>query len=77
LEISLDLFEMLFFIGKGYTPSLNDLKGKFIELQIFKNMLANLPYREVLVTEDNKQFYSVRATEENNIVIEKAELLCQ
>src|SRR6185312_454001 len=44
LTISLDLFEMLDFIGKGYSPSVNDLKGRFIELQIFKNLLENKEY---------------------------------
>lgn len=39
LTISLDLYEMLYFIHKGFSPSLNDMKGKFIELVIFKNLL--------------------------------------
>lgn len=77
LSISLDLYEMLFFIGKGFSPSLNDLKGRFIELQVFMNMLSNLPYREVVVTEDNKEYFSIKATDENKIVIEKSELGCQ
>ncbi|MCW3084038.1 MAG: serine/threonine protein kinase [Bacteroidetes bacterium] len=60
LSISLDLYEMLDFIGKGYSPSLNDLRGKFIELQIFKNLLENQPYNKVVVTRDNREFYMVQ-----------------
>ena len=39
LKVSLDLYEMLHFIQKGFSPSLNDLKGKFVELIVFKNLL--------------------------------------
>lgn len=59
LVISLDLYEMLHFISNGYSPSLNDLRGRYIELQIFKNLLENLEYNEVLVTKDNLDFYSI------------------
>ena len=60
LSISLDLYEMLYYIKKGFSPSLNDLKGKFIELTIFKNLLQNLNYNEVVVTSDNREFFSIR-----------------
>lgn len=59
LEISLDLYEMLYFIGKGFSPSLNDLRGRYIELKIFKNLLENLTYDEVLVTKDNTEFFMI------------------
>jgi len=60
LHISLDLYEMLYFIKKGFSPSLNDLKGKFIELVVFKNLLENLNYDEIVVTSDNRLFYSIK-----------------
>lgn len=63
LSISLDLYEMLDFIGKGYSPSLNDLRGKFIELQIFKNLLENKTYDKVVVTHDNREFYMIQLNE--------------
>lgn len=70
LTISLDLFEMLDFISKGYSPSLNDLKGRFIELHIFKNLLENKEYKEVVVTtRDNREFYIVRMNERNKIEV--------
>ena len=64
LTLSLDLFEMLDFISKGYSPSLNDIRGRFIELQIFKNMLENEVYRKVVVTKNSQQFYQIELNAE-------------
>lgn len=70
LTISLDLFEMLKYIRKGFSPSVNDLQGKFIELQIFKNLLESRNYSEILVTKNNKKFYTVRLNEDNTLGIQ-------
>ncbi|WP_026726988.1 methylation-associated defense system protein kinase MAD6 [Flavobacterium denitrificans] len=70
LTISLDLYEMLYFIKKGFSPSLNDLRGKFIELIVFKNLLENLNYNEIVVTPDNRLFYSIKKNN-NKIAIKK------
>jgi serine/threonine protein kinase len=70
LTISLDLYEMLYFIQQGFSPSLNDLKGKFIELIVFKNLLENLSYNEVVVTSDNITFYIIKKDNANHINIE-------
>lgn len=59
LPISLELYDMLFFIRQGFTPSLNDISGRFIELQIFKNQLNNLTYDRVMVTKDDEEFYEI------------------
>lgn len=74
LTISLDLFEMLHFIQKGFSPSLNDLKGRFIELIVFKNLLENLKYDEIVVTPNNKEFYSIKKSGSSNIAINKVTL---
>ncbi len=74
LVISLDLFEMLYFIQKGYSPSLNDIRGKFVELTIFKNLLENLTYNKVVVTKDNIEFYEISKDENNHLSIETMEL---
>lgn len=74
LSVSLDLYEMLSFIGKGYSPSLNDLKGRFVELQIFKNLLENKPYKEVVVTRDNRELYMVSYNEINKLQIKALNL---
>ena len=60
---------MLDYIGKGYSPSLNDLRGKFIELQIFKNLLENKPYKKVVVTRDNREFSMIQLTQQNNLQV--------
>lgn len=73
LEISLDLYEMLFFIGKGFSPSLNDLKGRYIELKIFKNLLENLTYNDVLVTKDNLEFFMISKQPEGKMSIKPFE----
>jgi hypothetical protein len=70
LTISLDLYEMLYFIQRGFTPSLNDLRGRFIELIIFKNLLENLYYSEVVVTKDNYEFFRISKNSNNHLLIE-------
>lgn len=70
LTVSLDLFEMLEFIKEGFSPSVNDLRGRFIELQIFKNLLEAKTYKEILVTKNNRKFTVVRLDENKHIVIE-------
>lgn len=74
LTVSLDLFEMLKYIQNGFSPSINDLRGKFIELQIFKNLLESQTYSEILVTKNNKRFSVVRLTEGRKIIIEPLKL---
>lgn len=74
LTISLDLYEMLYFIQQGFSPSLNDLRGKFIELVIFKNLLENLTYKEVVVTSDNLEFYRISKDEQSRLYIEPMEV---
>lgn len=74
LTISLDLFEMLYFIQQGFSPSLNDLRGKFIELIIFKNLLKNLNYNEVVVTNDDIEYYRISKDSSNHLHINAMEL---
>ena len=61
---------MLYFIQQGFSPSLNDLKGKFVELIIFKNLLENLNYDKVVVTKDNIEFFSISKENQNHLIIE-------
>lgn len=70
LSVSLDLYEMLYFIQQGFSPSLNDLRGKFVELIIFKNLLENLSYNEVIVTSDNIEFHKISKGEENRLIVQ-------
>lgn len=70
LTVSLDLYEMLQYISAGFSPSVNDLQGKFIELQIFKNLLQSKTYKEILVTKNNRKFTAIKLDEKNHIYIE-------
>ena len=70
LTVSLDLYEMLQYISAGFSPSVNDLQGKFIELQIFKNLLQSKTYKEILVTKNNRKFTAIKLDEKNHITIE-------
>lgn len=70
LTVSLDLYEMLQYIRAGFSPSVNDLRGRFIELQIFKNLLEAKTYSEILVTKNNRKFTIVRLDEFKHIIIE-------
>ena len=74
LTITLDLYEMLDFIGKGFSPSLNDLRGRYIELQIFKNLLENLDYNEVIITKDNLDFYRISKQNGGKLKLETVKL---
>ena len=47
------------------------MKGKFIELLVIKNLLENLDYNEIVVTPDNKEFFSVKKDNFNKITIKK------
>lgn len=64
---------MLYFIGKGFSPSLNDLRGRYIELRIFKNLLENLTYNEVIVTKDNMEFFIISKNTNGKMAINKFE----
>jgi len=66
LTVSLDLYEMLYFIKQGFSPSINDMRGRFIELQVFKNLLENKSYNEVLVTKNNKTFFVISLEQKTN-----------
>lgn len=67
LVVSLDLLELLAQIQKGYIPSPDDQNGIFINLMIFKNALAHLPYDHVLLTRDDMTFYEIE--QEQDIVL--------
>jgi len=75
LVISLDLLELLFQISEGFKPSLNDLRGSFINLTIFRNSLSHLSFRRLILTENNRDFYQLLADDSNRLVLTKEEAL--
>ncbi len=75
LRVSLDLLEMLDFIGSGYRPTMTDLQGLFVNLLIFRNELLTTTFDEVLVTTDDREFYKIAAKgapDGIRLVLEKA-----
>jgi hypothetical protein len=75
LRVSLDLLEMLDFIGNGYKPTTTDLQGLFVNLLIFRNELLTTTFDEVLVTTDDREFYKIGAKgapDGIRLVLEKA-----
>ena len=78
LNVSLDLYEMLYFIQKGFNPSLDDLNGRFVELQVFKNLLESETYKDVLVTQNDRDYFRISLLADNKINVERVntESLC-
>ena len=65
---------MLYFIQQGFSPSLNDIRGKYIELIIFKNLLENLTYNEVIITKDNIDLFKIYKGDHSRLYIEPMEV---
>jgi len=59
LQVSLDVLELLAEMKAGFVPSPNDIQGYFVNLVIFKNALAHLPFRQLLLTRDDQEFYEL------------------
>lgn len=72
LAVTLDLYEMLEYIKRGYSPSVNDLQGHFIELKVFKTLLENRRYDEILVTRNDREFHLISLDSETNRICVKA-----
>ena len=74
MNVTLDLYEMLTYIENGFSPSISDLKGRFIELQVFKNLLESETYTEIIVTNNEKDYYRIRLNKNNmRIVVTRLE----
>ena len=61
LRVSLDLLEMLKLIGSGYRPTTTDLQGLFVNLLIFRNELLTTTFDQVLVSTDDREFFTISA----------------
>src|SRR5690606_23174951 len=60
LRINLDISEMLMQLTKGYRPSIEEQEGFYLSLPVFKNLLASVPYKAVLLTKAGNKFYEIR-----------------
>jgi serine/threonine protein kinase len=59
LLVSLDVYEMLQRLNEGYRPSLEEERGYYLSLAVFKNQLGSAPYQEVLLSTSGHDFYRV------------------
>lgn len=59
LLVSLDVFEMLQRLNEGYRPSIEEERGYYLSLAVFKNQLGSAPYQEVLLSTSGHDFYRV------------------
>jgi len=73
LSVSLDVLELLAQVRAGFVPSPNDIHGYYINLVIFKNALAHLPYRRALLTRDDKMFYELVMQGTATVILRRAE----
>ena len=76
LRITLDIYEMLMRLNNGYRPSVEEQEGFYLSLAVFKNVLAAVPYKEVLLTKTGHRFYEIRREEDSALrmrVSEKGE----
>lgn len=73
LRINLDIYEMLMRLNDGYRPSIEEQKGFLLSLSVFKNLLASVPYKEVLLTKTGHKFYEISREEDGRLVMEVSE----
>lgn len=59
LRVNLDIYEMLMRLNNGYLPSIEEQEGFYLSLAVFKNLLASVPYKEVLLTKTGYKFYEI------------------
>ena len=73
MAINLDVFEMLERLNQGYKPTVEEIQGIWLSLNVFKNILSSAPYQEILLTATGHEFYSVEREKEGNLVMKVAE----
>ncbi|HPL67289.1 MAG TPA: serine/threonine-protein kinase, partial [Smithellaceae bacterium] len=71
LRITLDIYEMLTRLNKGYIPSVEEQEGFYLSLAVFKNVLSSAPYQEVLLTETGFDFFQIRRDEKGVLHLSK------
>jgi hypothetical protein len=73
MAINLDIFEMLERLNQGYRPTVEEIQGFWLSLNVFKNILSSAPYQEVLLTATGHDFYSVAREKDGKLVMTLAE----
>ncbi|RRJ95658.1 protein kinase [Opitutaceae bacterium TAV4] len=73
LVINLDVFEMLERLNAGYRPTVEEMQGFYLSLNVFKNVLSSAPYQEVLLTSTGHEFHSIQRQSSGELVMAVAE----
>jgi hypothetical protein len=71
LKVTVDLLELLAQVERGFVPSLNDIRGAYINLLIFRNALAHLRYQEAVLVDDDGSTYRVSMNDAHVVKLEK------
>ncbi|MDT8403476.1 serine/threonine protein kinase, partial [Sulfuriflexus sp.] len=73
LRINLDIYEMLVRLNNGYRPSIEEQEGFYLSLAVFKNLLASVPYKEVLLTKAGHKFYEISRKDDGVLSMQVSE----
>ncbi len=73
LRINLDIYEMLMRLNNGYRPSIEEQEGFLLSLSVFKNLLASVPYKEVLLTKTGHKFYEIGREDDGLLAMKVSE----
>jgi serine/threonine protein kinase len=73
LRINLDIYEMLMRLNNGYRPSIEEQEGFLLSLSVFKNLLASVPYKEVLLTKTGHKFYEISREDDGLLAMKVSE----
>lgn len=73
MSINLDIFEMLERLNHGYKPTVEEIQGFWMSLNVFKNILSSAPYQEILLSSSGHIFYSVAREQDGRLVMRVAE----
>jgi hypothetical protein len=71
LILNLDIYEMLDRLKNGYRPSIEELQGFYQSLVVFKNVLSSAPYQEVLLTDNEFEFYRIQREPNGKLLMEQ------
>lgn len=70
--VSLDVYEMLHRLNDGYRPSVEEERGYYLSLAVFKNLLGSAPYQEVLLSTSGHDFYRVARQPDGRLEMTRA-----
>ena len=72
LLVSLDVYEMLQRLNEGYRHSVEEERGHYLSLAVFKNLLGSAPYQEVLLSTTGHDFYRIARQADGRLEMTRA-----